>query len=85
MTEEKGITGGRPGAGGKERVFLDGSRLGEVNRAKPFLIYLGTHFRSESVARMGELTGMSAQAASKAKERGRAFWKADRSLSKLIN
>lgn len=28
MTEEKGITGGRPGAGGKERVFLDGSRRG---------------------------------------------------------
>lgn len=65
--------------------LLSKGRREEVSRAKAILIYLGTRYARKSGQSMGEMTGMSAQAASKAKDRGKLFWESDASLRKLIN
>lgn len=65
--------------------LLRKGRREEVSRAKAILIYLGTRYKSESGKAMGELTGMSLQAASRAKIRGQAFWESNPSFSKLIS
>lgn len=56
-----------------------------VSQAKAILIYIGTRYRGETAKKMGNITGMSAQAASKAKGRGSSLWESDPSLRKLIS
>jgi hypothetical protein len=49
------------------------------------LIYIGTQYKGASCKRMGSMTGMSNQAASKAKERGELVWNTIADRHKLIS
>jgi putative transposase len=68
----------------KRDLLRKGRRL-PVSEAKALLIYLGTSYKGLSCKSMAEMTGMSVQAASKAKERGRGFLESIPELSKLIS
>ena len=65
-------------------LFTKGRRA-PVSRAKAVLIWLGTRCKGLSTVSMADMTGMSPQAASKAKERGSVLIKSFPALSKLIS
>lgn len=65
--------------------LLKKGRRAIVSKAKALLIYVGTEYKGASCKQMGEMTGMSNQAASKAKERGELLWKTIADQCKLIN
>jgi REP element-mobilizing transposase RayT len=68
----------------KKDLLHKGRRI-IVCRAKAVLIHLATNYKGQSCKAMGELTGMSFQAASKARERGALLWDEDSELRKLIS
>jgi putative transposase len=67
-----------------EDIFRKG-REQKVSQAKALLIFAGVHFNGATCKEMGEVTGMSIQAACKAKERGEALWNLMSNPRKLIS
>ncbi len=67
-----------------EDLFRKGRRS-QVSEAKAVLIYLGVDLKKLTCRHMAEMTGMSLQAASKAKERGRSLIKSFPVLNKLLS
>jgi hypothetical protein len=65
-------------------LFSKGRRE-PVSRAKSLLIFMGTRFKGASCKALADLTGMTTQAASKAKERGALLWEALPDRNKLIS
>lgn len=67
-----------------KELFQKGRRS-PVSAGKAVLVFLGTRLKGMSCKNMAEMTGMTIQAASKAKERGQVLLESLPALSKLIS